>query len=167
MRNLVIGVVGVVLGLWMGAGRWAFGLGGELTWWYFPLIGVPFAILQVWTVWRLSIAQDRGRPARRAPYVALALSWACALAFGLTVPDLVGGELVSIAGHFGGPLWNEMAIALCNPFGIIAFATVIAALAFAYAAGREPGPSEDDLLDAAEAAGTGDAGMVAHPLERD
>jgi hypothetical protein len=163
-RNLVLGIVGVVLGLWMGAGRWLFGIGGELTWWYLPLIGAPFAILQLWTVRRLRVAADRGRPARRAPYVALILSWVCALAFGLTVPDLVDGELVSIAGHYGGQLWNEMAIALCNPFGIIAFATTIAALAFAFAAGREPGPTEDELLDAA---GASEVGMVSHPLQRD
>lgn len=166
MRNLVLGVIGVALALWMGAGRWLFGIGGSLTWWYVPLIALPFAILQLWALRRLRIVDDRGRRPGRAPYVALVLSWLCALAFGLTVPDLVDGQLVSIAGHLGGPLWNEMAIALCNPFGIIAFATVIAAIAFAAAAGREPRPSEDDLLDAAEAAG-GESGMVPHPLHRD
>ena len=138
----------------MGAGRWAFGVGGELTWWYLPLIGVPYILLHLWVVRRLKIVKDRGRRAGRAPYVALALSWVCALGFGLTVPDLVGGELVSIAGHLGGSAWNEMAIALCNPFGIIAFATVIAALGFAAAAGRDPRTEEDEVA----------GGMVEHPL---
>ena len=55
-----------------------------------------------------------------------------------------------------------MAIALCNPFGIIAFVMAIAALVIAWLSGREPGPTEDELLDAAE-----EAGMVPHPLSRD
>ncbi len=147
----------------MAVGRWAFGAGGELTWWYAPLIGLPFALLQLFTVRRLRIAEDRGRPAGRSVFVALALSWVCALGFGLTVPDLVDGELVSVMGVLGGQTWNDMAIALCNPFGIIAFATVGAALIFAFAAGRDPRPSEDDLLDEAEA---GEVRMVRHPLER-
>ena len=150
----------------MGFGRWVFGLGGELTWWYAPLIALPFAALQLWTLHRIRVAERRGRRAGRAVYVSLALSWACALGFGLTVPDLVGGELVSILGHFGGELWNELSIALCNPLGIIALALAIAALAFAYAAGREPRLSEDEMLDAAEAAGA-EVGMVEHPLTRE
>ncbi|NLB47947.1 MAG: hypothetical protein GX814_09495, partial [Microbacteriaceae bacterium] len=60
-------------------------------------------------------------------------------------------------------------IALCNPFGIIAFALIIASAAFAAAAGRDRKPTEDDLLDAAEAAAQGSGGdgtvqMVDHPL---
>ena len=141
----------------MGWGRWLFGLGGELTWWYVPLITLPFAWLQLWTVRRMRIAVDRGRRVGRAPYVALALSWVSALGFGLTVPDVVNGELMSIAGSLWGPLANELAIAFCNPFGIIAFATTIIALAYAAAAGREPRPEEDELAD---------GGMVPHPFER-
>ncbi|MFC6236020.1 hypothetical protein ACFPZL_13100 [Leucobacter soli] len=167
-RNLTFGFIGLLCAAWMGFGRWAFGLGGELTWWYAPLIALPFAVLQLWTLQRVNVAVRRGREPGRAPYGALVLSWVCALGFGLTVPDLVDGELVSIAGRFGGEIWNEMAIALCNPFGIIAFATAIAALAFAYAAGRERWLSEDELLDAAEAAGAVDGtGMVRHPLSRE
>src|SRR5690606_1164493 len=124
-------------GLWMGAGRWVFGLGGELTWWYLPLIGVPFIVLQLLTIRRIRIAEDRGRRAGRAPYAALALSWVCALGFGLTVPDLVGGELVSVLSHAAGAEWLGMSIALCNPLGIIALATAGAALGFAIAAGRD------------------------------
>ena len=163
-RNLFLAVIGVLFALWMGLGRWAFGVGGELSWWYLPLIALPFAILQLWTVRCLAKAQRRGRPAGRAPYVALALSWLCAAGFGLTVPDRVDGELISILSHLGGSGWAGMSVALCNPLGIIAFATAIAALAFAHAAGREPRPSEDELLDAAEAAGA-EHGMVAHPLQ--
>lgn len=156
LRNLILGVIGCVLGLWMGAGRWLFGIGGELAIWYLPLIGVPFALLQLWTVRRIRIATDRGRRVGRAPYVSLALSWACAIGFGLTVPDLSGGELVTILSLFGGDFWLGMSIALCNPLGIIAFATTIAALGFAAAAGREPRPEEDE----------DEPGMVPHPLER-
>lgn len=160
-RNLVLGVIGIVLALWMGLGRWLFGIGGPLTWWYLPLIGAPFALLQLWTIRRIRIARDRGRRVGRAPYVALALSWLCAFSFGLTVPDLVDGELVSILSHLAGADWIGMSVALCNPFGIIAFATTIAALGFALAAGRARRPSEDELLDAAE------AGMAPHPLSRE
>ncbi len=162
-RNLVTSLLGVLIALWMGIGRWAFGIGGELTWWYAPLIAIPYAILQLWTVRRLQVAEDRGRPIGRKTYVALGLSWACALAFGLTVPDLSGGELVSVLSHLAGAQWIEMSIALCNPFGIVAFATAVAALAFAHSAGREPRLSEDELLDAAERAGV-EPGMVEHPL---
>lgn len=158
VRNLILVIIGILLALWMGVGHWLFGLGGELTLWYAPLITLPYALLQLWTVRRLQIAADRGRRIGRAPFVALILSWVCALGFGLTVPDLVGGELVSILSHLAGPEWLEMSIALCNPFGIVAFTTSIIALAFAAAAGREPRPEEDED-DAAR-------GMVSHPLER-
>ncbi len=142
----------------MGAGRWLFGIGGELTWWYAPLITVPYIWLQLWLLRRMRIAVDRGRRVGRAPFVALALSWASALGFGLTVPDVANGELISIAGLLWGSLANELAIALCNPFGIVAFATMIIALAYAAAAGREPRPEEDEIFD---------GGMVPHPFERE
>ncbi|MGK0721908.1 hypothetical protein [Leucobacter sp. W1478] len=157
VRNQVIGGVGILLALWMGLGRWMFGLGGELTWWYFPLITLPYVWLQLWTVRRMRIAVDRGLRVGRAPYIALALSWVSALGFGITVPDVVGGELVSIAGHFWGPLANELAIAFCNPLGIVAFSTMIIALGYAAAAGREPRPEEDEFEE---------GGMVPHPFER-
>lgn len=153
----------MLVALWMGVGRWACGIGGELTWWYAPLIMLPFAWLQLWVVRRLRIAEDRGRAVGRAAFVALALSWLSAVAFGATVPDLVNGELVSILSLLAGAAWIDMSIALCNPFGIIAFATAIAALGFAAAAGREPRLSEDVILDAAERAGE-EPGMIEHPL---
>lgn len=144
----------------MGAGRWAFGIGGELTWWYVPLITIPYAILQLATLRSMRIAEDRGRSLGRAVYSATVISWLCALGFGLTVPDRVGDELVSILSLFAGEHWSAMSIALCNPFGIIAFATMIAALVFAIVAGRDPRPSEDELI------GDGEITMVEHPLGR-
>ena len=163
VRNWILGFVGIVFALWMGAGRWAFGAGGELTWWYVPLIALPFALLQLFTVRRIRVAEHRGRRVGRAVYVALALSWLCALGFGLTVPDRVGGELTSVLSLLAGEEWLDMAIALCNPFGIIALTTAVAALIFAIAAGRDPRPTEDELLDAA---GVDAPTMVPHPLDR-
>lgn len=163
VRNQLLGVVGIALAAWMGAGRWAFGIGGDLTWWYVPLIALPFAILQLVTLRRMRIAEDRGRAVNRSVYVAMAIAWACAIGFGFTVPDSVDGELVSIFSLLAGESQLSMSIALCNPFGIIAFAAMIASLVFAIAAGRDPRPSEDELLDAAEEA---ESGMVQHPLSR-
>ena len=142
----------------MGAGRWAFGIGGELTWWYVPAITIPFILLQLETVRRMSIAEKRGRTIGRAVYLSTAVAWVCAFGFGLTVPDSVNGELVSIVSHFMGEESLGMSIALCNPLGIIAFAGIIAAMIFAIAAGRDPRPSEDELLGDAEMI------MVEHPL---
>lgn len=153
-RNLILGAIGVILALWMGLGRWPFGIGGVLSWWYVPLITVPFAALQLWTVRRLRIAKDRSRRAGRAPFVALALSWACAIGFGLTAPDLpaggaagsTGGDMASVLTHVAGGDWIGMSIALCNPLGIIAMATSVFALVFAFSAGREPKPEEDEFF---------------------
>ena len=145
----------------MGVGRWAFGIGGELTLWYVPLIAIPFAILQLAVVHRMRVAERRGRPIGRAVYLATAVAWVCALGFGFTVPDVVDGQLVSIFSRLAGESQLSMSIALCNPFGIIAFAGIIAALIFSVVAGRDPRPSEDELLDAAE-----ELAMVEHPLSR-
>lgn len=147
LRNVVIVVAGVVSALWMGFGRFLFDVGGELTWWYAPLIALPYLILQLLVLQRILVAEKRGRRVPRAPFVALALSWVCALGFGFTVPDLVDGELVSMLSHLGGEQWLGMSIAFCNPLGILAFATSIAALIFAIAAGRDPRPQEDELID--------------------
>lgn len=170
VRNLVLGIVGLVLALWMGAGRWLFGLGGSLTWWYVPGITLTYVLLHWYAQHRMRLTERRGRAVGRAAYVTMVLSWVCAISFGFTVPDWVGDQLVSIVGFYGGVTWNEMAIALCNPFGIIAFALIIASAAFAAAAGRDRKPTEDELLDAAEAAGAGSSEadtvqMVDHPLK--
>ncbi len=145
----------------MGAGRWAFGIGGDLTFWYVPLIALPFALLQLAVVHRLRVAERRGRPIGRAVYVATAIAWVCALGFGFTVPDVVNGEFISIFSLLAGESQLGMSIALCNPFGIIAFCGIIAALIFAVVAARDPRLSEDELLDAAE-----QVAMVEHPLSR-
>lgn len=156
LRNSVVAVIGLVLALWMGAGRWVFGVGGEFTWWYVPLITVPYALLQLWMVNRLHVAADRGRRAGRAPFVALALSWVCAVGFGLTAPDRVDGELTTLMTHFGGEGWHSMAVALSNPFGIVAITALVISLVYAHVAGRDPKPEEDE-----EWGGT----MVEHPLK--
>lgn len=129
--------------LWMSGGQIVFGLWGELSWYYLGFLTLPFALLQLWAVRKIAAVEARNRRVGRAPFVALVLSWVCAISFGLTVPNFVNGEWVSILGKYWGALWNEMAIALCNPFGIIAFATTIGAIAFAAAAGRDPRPEEE------------------------
>ena len=145
----------------MGVGRWALGIGGGLALWYVRLMAIPLAILQLAVVHRMRIAERRGRPIGRAVYLATAVAWVCALGFGFTVPDVVDGQLVSIFSLLAGESQLSMSIALCNPFGIIAFAGIIAALIFSVVAGRDPRPSEDELLDAAE-----ELAMVEHPLSR-
>lgn len=170
MNGRVVGVIGVVLALWMALGRWAFGIGGSLTLWYLPTIALTYSALQLWLGHRLRVTRDRGRRIGRATVVSLVLSWACALGFGLTVPDLASGGLASIMGLWtGSALSTEMSIALCNPLGIIAFATAIAALAFSYADARDPRPEEDEYGDEpgtghSRADETGGTGMAPHPL---
>ena len=162
MLSRVVAIVGVVLALWMSVGRWPFGIGGTLTWWYLPTIGLLFAWLQIWESRRLRVTAERGRRTGRSTVVALILAWCCAIGFGLTVPDRVGDELVSILSLAAGSSFSsEMSLALCNPLGILAFALAIASLAFAYADARDPKPEEDELVDT-EA--DHPAGMVRHPL---
>lgn len=159
--NRWVAAIGIVMAIWMTLGRWAFGLGGSFTWWYVPAIGATFVWLQLWAARRIRLARERGRRTSRRTVVCLILAWLSAVAFGLTVPDRVDGELVTLLSEMAGPGWLEMAIALCNPFGIIAFALTIAAIAFAAADGRDPKPEEDEIYTA-----NGDAPrMVAHPLE--
>lgn len=161
MRSPVVVIVGVVLALWMAVGRWPFGIGGSLTWWYLPTIGLVFIWLQMWQARRLRVTASRGRRTSRSTIVSLILAWLCAIGFGLTVPDRVGDDLVSILSlAAGSSLSVEMSLALCNPLGILAFALAIASLAFTYADARDPKPEEDEYLD--ERPGSG--GMVAHPL---
>ncbi|MBK0422256.1 hypothetical protein JD292_09235 [Leucobacter sp. CSA2] len=143
----------------MAAGRWLFGIGGSLTWWYAPTIGLIYAALSIWLGARIRITHARGKRTGRATIASTVLTWLCAIGFGLTVPDLAGGQLVSILSLASGSAFSaEMSIALCNPLGIIAFAIIVAALAFAYADARDPKPEEDELD------GGGEGGMVAHPL---
>ncbi|GAA1321559.1 hypothetical protein ACFSWE_12620 [Leucobacter albus] len=163
MKSVFVTVMGLVLAVWMSAGRWFFGIGGSLTWWYVPAIGLTYAVLLLWVGHRMAVTEQRGRRTGRAVWVALILSWVCAVGFGFTVPDNVGGELDSIISHASGSQFSaEMSIALCNPLGILAFSLAFVALGFAIANGREPRPEEDELLDAAEAAA--ELRMVEHPL---
>lgn len=166
VKSLVITSIGVILAAWMSLGRWLFGIGGDLTWWYLPTIGLGYVVLSWWIARRMTITRRRGRRTGRAVWVALILSWACAIGFGFTVPDRVSGELVSILSHLAGSAFSaEMSFALCNPLGIIAFTLAFFALGFAIANGRDPRPDEDEILDAQEAAGeAGGTGMVPHPL---
>lgn len=160
MKSVFVTVMGLVLAIWMSAGRWFFGIGGSLTWWYVPAIGLTYAVLLLWVGHRMAVTTQRGRRTGRAVWVALALSWVCAIGFGFTVPDNVDGHLVSIVSAASGSQFSaEMSIALCNPLGILAFALAFGALGFAIANGRDPKPDEDAILDAAEA-----AGLVPHPL---
>lgn len=163
MKSVFVAIVGLVLAVWMSAGRWFFGLGGDLTNWYVPAIGVTYAVLIAAVAIRMSITHKRGRRTGRAVWVALILSWVCAIGFGFTVPDNVGGELHSILSYAAGTQFAaEMSIALCNPLGIIAFTLAFIALGFAIANARDPRPDEDALLDALEDGG--EVQMVSHPL---
>ncbi|WP_254908889.1 hypothetical protein [Leucobacter sp. 7(1)] len=157
MNSRVVGVVGVVLALWMALGRWPFGIGGSLSWWYVPTIGLIFAGLQLWLARRISITRARGKRTGRSTIVTLILTWVCAIGFGFTVPDLANGQLESILSLASGSAFSaEMSIALCNPLGIIAFVLATASIMFAYSDARDPKPEEDEGLE-----GT----MVAHPLQ--
>ncbi len=146
----------------MSLGRWFFGIGGDLTWWYVPAIGLTYAVLSWWIGHRMTITRRRGRHTGRAVWVALVLSWVCAIGFGFTVPDRASGDLVSIVSLAAGSAFStEMSIALCNPFGIVSFTLAFIALGFAIANGRDPRPEEDELFDAERGEGSG---MVPHPL---
>lgn len=158
MGSRIVAIVGIVLALWMAAGRWLFGIGGPLTLWYLPTLGIAFAALGFWLARRMRITRERGKHTRRATIVTLVLSWACAVGFGFTVPDSHNGELVSIISLASGSDFSVgMSIALCNPLGILAIAFAIAAVGFAIADSKDPKPEEDeDELDTPQ--------MVAHPL---
>ncbi|SJN09293.1 hypothetical protein FM113_05765 [Leucobacter sp. 7(1)] len=141
----------------MALGRWPFGIGGSLSWWYVPTIGLIFAGLQLWLARRISITRARGKRTGRSTIVTLILTWVCAIGFGFTVPDLANGQLESILSLASGSAFSaEMSIALCNPLGIIAFVLATASIMFAYSDARDPKPEEDEGLE-----GT----MVAHPLQ--
>lgn len=157
MRSPIVAIVGIVLALWMAVGRWPFGIGGALTWWYLPTIGLVYAGLSLWLAHRVSVTRARGHRTGRATVVSLILSWASALGFGLTAPDRVGDELVSILSLASGTAFSaEMSIALCNPFGIIAFTLLAFALGFAAADARDPRPEEDEEYP-------GEGRMLPHP----
>lgn len=165
MKSNVVKITGLVLAVWMAAGRWAFGLGGDLTLWFVPAIGIPYALLSWWIGHRVALTGSRGLSTGRAMWVAIAISWVMAIGFGFTVPDRANGELASIVSHAAGSQFSaEMSIALCNPMGIISFATAFIALGFAIASGRERQPEEDELLY--DGSAPDERGMVPHPLAK-
>ena len=144
MLSRMIVPVSVVLALWMSAGRWLFGIGGSLTWWYLPTIGLAYVAAHVWAANRIAATAKRGFVRRRAVLVTLIISWCNAIAFGITVPDRHGDGLETIISHLLGEPWREMAIALCNPFGIITFVFVGVAIGFAIFDARGPQAEEDE-----------------------
>lgn len=142
---LIVIILGVVLALWMAAGRWLFGIGGHLTLWYLPTIALVYIWMHVWIARRITLTRAKGRRTRRGTIVSLILSWVNAIGFGITVPDVHNGELTTIISHYLGDLSRELAIALCNPLGIIAFACAGFAVGFAIADSHDPKPEEDDF----------------------
>lgn len=153
----VVMVAGVILALWMSAGRWLFGTGGSLTWWYLPSIGLCYAAVSFWLTHRMSVTRSRGKHTGRATIVTLLGSWVCAIGFGFLVPDYVDGQLESIVSHAAGSDFSgEMSIALCNPAGIIAFALLGASIVFAYADARDKIAPEDEEWE-------GEGQMSPHP----
>lgn len=158
MLSRTIVPVSIVLALWMSAGRWLFGIGGSLTWWYLPSIGLAYVAAHVWVANRVALTQRRGFKRSRGVIVGLIVSWANAIAFGITVPDRHGDGLETIISHLLGEGWREMAIALCNPFGILSFVFIGVAVGFAIHDSRGPRPDEDDH----EVDSTGH--MAPHPL---
>ena len=157
MKNAVVTTIGLLLAAWMSLSHWAFGIGGPLTWWYLPCIGLTFAALQLWLAQRMRVTVANGKRTSRSTVVAIILSWACAVGFGLTVPNEVAGELVSIVSPAsGGGLSIGMSIALCNPLGIIAFAIGGIAVAFAINDSRDKREEEEYY--------PGEGEMPKHPL---
>lgn len=153
----VVMIVGLIMALWMSAGRWLFGTGGSLTWWYVPSIGLVYALCTYWLVHRMNIVRAKGHRFSRATFVTLAGSWVCAIGFGFMVPDYAGGQLHSIISYYAGSAFStEMTIALCNPAGIIAFALLGASIVFAYADAREKIAPEDEVYE-------GEGQMSPHP----
>ena len=158
VKNAVVTTIGLLLAAWMSLSHWAFGIGGPLTWWYLPCIGLTFAALQLWLAQRMRVTVANGKRTSRSTVVAIILSWACAVGFGLTVPNEVAGELVSIVSPAsGGGLSIGMSIALCNPLGIIAFAIGGIAVAFAINDSRDKREEEEEYYP-------GEGEMPKHPL---
>ena len=148
--------LGTLLGAWMAGSTLLLGLGSDLNWWYLP-IGVAYVIVSLIAAGYVRKTARNGFPLHRLTSVFAAMSWICALAFGITVPGRNGDRLDSLLSLWlGGDVWREISIALCNPFAILAFACAITAAAFAAVSSREPRPEEDEGMD--------EVRMVEHPL---
>ncbi|MGO1434672.1 MAG: hypothetical protein ACTJFR_02590 [Canibacter sp.] len=151
-------IFAVILGTWMSLGTLMFNLGSFLNWWYLPIgvtyIGIAFGINHY-----LKVIRRKEHHRSPAILVFLILSWLTAISFGFTVPGMRDGVYESITSVWFGEFWREMSIALCNPFGILAFVFLLAALGFGMANARDPQPEEDEGMD--------EIRMVSHPLSRD
>ncbi|MDQ0614596.1 membrane protease YdiL (CAAX protease family) [Microbacterium sp. W4I4] len=143
-RGVGVLLAGVVLALWIVAGRFLFGIGGELAIAYL-LIGVLIVILHVYIGRALTCAAARGfgvRPSTRGTVIA---AWGCGVLLGLTIPDLTPDGLQTILTGAAQP-WLEVAIGVANPAGILTVAFTIIALVLANQDAHGPRSHEDDLL---------------------
>lgn len=132
MRKIVLIGIGFLLALWLSAGRFLFGIGGSLTLWYLPTIGLVYVAAHVWIAERMTLTKKLGRRSSRATKVSLISSWATAIVTGFLIPDFHEGVLTSIASHYtGSDTALEMAIALSNTIGIISITLMGTAVGFA------------------------------------
>ncbi|HUH52709.1 MAG TPA: hypothetical protein VLZ31_01535 [Microbacteriaceae bacterium] len=138
MRPFVIVLIGFILALWLSAGRWVFGLGGWLTLWYLPTLGLVYFLVHLWVARRVSRTKLLGRTTSRGTKVSLIISWSTAVLAGLMIPDMHEGSLTSIASHYtGSDTALEMAIALSNTLGIVSLTLLGSAVGFAINDSRE------------------------------
>lgn len=144
VRRDGVPVVGVALALWIVAGRFLFGIGGQLAFAYL-LIGIIIVILHVFIGRAMARARARGfslRPATRGTLIA---AWGLGVLLGLTIPDLTPDGLQTILTGARQP-WLEAAIGVANPAGILTIAFTIITLVLANQDAQGPRPHEDDLL---------------------
>lgn len=136
--------VSVILAVWMTAGHWFFGLGGWLTWWYAPTIGLTYIGCHIWVMRRMRLTREKDYRTSRGTIVSLALSWLCAILFGFMVPNMHNGELVTLFDAAAGAEYQGLAIGLCNALGIIALALLGSAVGFSIADSRDPRPEMEE-----------------------
>jgi len=143
-RGTAVLLIGLLLALWIVAGRFLFGIGGELTFAYL-LLGILIVILHVYIGRALTRASARGFRVRPSTRGALIASWGCGALLGLTIPDLTPDGLQTILTGSTQP-WLEVAIGVANPAGILTIGFTIIALVLANQDAQGPRPHEDDLL---------------------
>ncbi|MEB4615130.1 hypothetical protein [Leucobacter sp. M11] len=146
MFSRFVFVVGLLLAAWMSLSGWVFGIGGDLSAWYVPTIGLTVAMTHWFIAGRLRVTVERKHRTGRGTIVALVLAWLCAIGFGFTVPNRHEGELVSIMSHLTSPENLGLSIGICNPLGIIAITLMGIALTFAALDARGPKADTDDEL---------------------
>lgn len=136
--------VSLVLALWMCAGHWLFNLGGWLTWWYLPTIGLVYVACHYWVMNRLGVIKAKGRTPGRGIIISLITSWVLAILFGFTVPNMHDGSLITLFDHFAGEEYRDLSIGLCNTIGVISITFLGAAVGFSIARARDPKPEMED-----------------------